>query len=112
MATAIIILYIIKKIQEYSQRSSFVLNIDGKTTMFTRNQEKDLIDTCERLLVPQVEGQEEYELEQIRADGGMMVLNIKKLERKPEVIKVEPIVYIDEKKEKMEKLKKEKKKEK
>ena len=100
--TSIIALMIIEFIKRYQQKSSFILLIDGKTRMYTLDEEDNLVEDCKGFLESQVEGEDpEFEFEQIRADGNRIVICIKTAEKiiVKEIPKGE--VYKDEKLERM-----------
>jgi hypothetical protein len=85
-------------INSYRQKSSFVISIDGKVTLFSLKEEAEMIKKCEEMF----EGDEPgYSLEEIRADGGMIIVTAKKALKKEVVEKIEPVIVKDEKLEKL-----------
>ncbi len=99
---ALISLVIYEFIKRYRQKSSFVLCMDDKVTSFYLKDEDTLMDILKEKVDSQIEGEEpEYELKDLRADGGRIVISIRKAQKKQVKVKVEPIFVKDEKLEKL-----------
>lgn len=99
---ALISLIIYEFIKRYRQKSSFVLCIDDRVIPFDLPQEDELMDILKEKVDSQIEGEEpEYELKDLRADGGRIVVSIRKAPKKEVKLKVEPVIIKDEKLEKL-----------